>query len=107
MEHKIERSEVVVMFALNFMQDLVQLIHVTDKRTVANYMLWKFVRYRINSLDDRFKDAKDSFYNVLIGRKRSPPRWKICVNQVNSNMGMAVGAMFVREYFDNNSKQVR
>lgn len=58
MEHEIDRSEVVVMFALNFMQDLVQLINTTDKRTVANYMLWKFIRYRINSLDDRFQDAK-------------------------------------------------
>lgn len=58
LEHEIDRSEVVVMFALNFMQDLVQLVQQTDKRTVANYMLWKFVRYRINSLDDRFQDAK-------------------------------------------------
>lgn len=105
LEQHIERNEVIVMFALNFMQDLVQLINNTDKRTVANYMLWKFVRHRINSLDDRFQDAKQQFYNVLIGRKKSPPRWKSCVNQANSNMGMAVGAMFVREYFDDSSKQ--
>lgn len=105
LEQNIERNEVVVMFALNFMQDLVQLINNTDKRTVANYMLWKFVRHRINSLDDRFYEAKQKFYNILIGRKKSPPRWKTCVNQVNSNMGMAVGAMFVREYFDDSSKQ--
>lgn len=58
LEQKIEQSEVVVMFALNFMQDLVQLINTTDRRTLANYMLWKFVRYRINSLDDRFQEAK-------------------------------------------------
>lgn len=105
LEQKIERHEVIVMFALNFIQDVVQLINNTDPKTVANYMLWKFVRHRINSLDDRFQDAKQQFYNVLIGRKKSPPRWKICVNQVNSNMGMAVGAMFVREYFDDSSKQ--
>ncbi|XP_031625441.1 neprilysin-4-like [Contarinia nasturtii] len=105
LEQKIDRNEVIVMFALNFMQDVVHLINNVDARIVANYMLWKFVRHRINSLDDRFQEAKQQFYNVLIGRKQSPPRWKICVNQVNSNMGMAVGAMFVREYFDDNSKQ--
>lgn len=90
LERKIERSEVVVMFALNFMQDLVLLLDSTEPKTIANYMLWKFVRHRINSLDDRFQDAKQQFYNILIGRKKSPPRWKTCVNQVNSNMGMAV-----------------
>lgn len=105
LEQPIDRNEVVVMFALNFMQDVVHLINNTDPKTVANYMLWKFVRHRINSLDDRFQSAKQQFYNILIGRKKSPPRWKTCVNQVNSNMGMAVGAMFVREYFDDNSKQ--
>jgi neprilysin len=42
---------------------------------------------------------------VLFGREKSPPRWKVCVNQVNSNLGMAVGAMFVRKYFDENSKE--
>lgn len=105
LEQKIERNEVIVMFALNYMQDLVLLLDNTEPRTIANYMLWKFVRHRINSLDDRFQDAKQQFYNILIGRKKSPPRWKTCVNQVNSNMGMAVGAMFVREYFDDKSKQ--
>lgn len=105
LEQKIDRDEVIVIFAINFMQELVQLLNTTEPRTVANYMLWKFVRHRINSLDDRFQDAKQEFYNVLIGRKKSPPRWKTCVNQVNSNMGMAVGAMFVREYFDDSSKQ--
>lgn len=35
LEHEIDRNEVVVMFALNFMQDLVQLVNSTDKRIVA------------------------------------------------------------------------
>lgn len=102
---KIDRNETIVMFALSFMKDLVQLLNRTQPKTIANYMLWKFVRHRINSLDDRFHQAKQQFYNVLIGREKSPPRWKSCVNQVNTNMGMAVGAMFVRKYFDENSKQ--
>lgn len=102
---EIDRNETIVMFALSFMKDLVQLLNNTEPKTIKNYMIWKFVRHRINSLDDRFHQAKQQFYNVLIGREKSPPRWKTCVNQVNSNMGMAVGAMFVRKYFDQNSKQ--
>ncbi|XP_001654841.2 neprilysin-2 [Aedes aegypti] len=105
MEKPINSSEFVVMFAVNYMKDLVQLINETEPRTVANYILWRFVRHRINNLDDRFLQAKQKFSNVLFGREKNPPRWKNCVNQVNANMGMAVGAMFVRKYFDENSKR--
>jgi membrane metallo-endopeptidase-like protein 1 len=73
-------------------------------RVVANYVFWRFIRNRINNLDDRFQEAKQTFYYILFGREKSPSRWKNCVSQVNSNMGMAVGSIFVRKYFDEQSK---
>ncbi|KAJ9601452.1 hypothetical protein L9F63_000369, partial [Diploptera punctata] len=97
-------SEPIVVFALNYIQDLVSLIGQTQPRTVANYLLWRFVRHRTNNLDDRFEDAKQKFFYILFGREEAPPRWKVCVTQVNSHLGMAVGAMFVQKYFDENSK---
>lgn len=98
-------NETVVMYAMRYMKSLVLLLERTDDRTVANYLMWRFVRHRINNLDDRFQAAKQRFFYVLFGREESPDRWKTCVNHVNLNMGMAVGAMFVRRYFDDNSKQ--
>lgn len=44
------------------------------------------------------------FYFILFGREQAPPRWKNCISQVNSNMGMALGSMFVKKYFDETSK---
>lgn len=96
--------EPVVNFALRYCEDLVQLLHKTPPRTISNYLLWRFVRHRVNNLDDRFQDAKQKFYHTLLGREETPPRWKTCVAQVNNNMGMAMGSMFVRKYFDENSK---
>uniref|UniRef100_A0A182P2Z4 Uncharacterized protein n=1 Tax=Anopheles epiroticus TaxID=199890 RepID=A0A182P2Z4_9DIPT len=104
-ERPVNRSHYVVMFAMGYMRELVELIDQTEARIVANYLLWRFVRHRINNLDDRFLGAKQRFSNALFGRERNPPRWKNCVTQVNANMGMAVGAMFVRRYFDENSKR--
>ncbi|XP_014272262.1 neprilysin-4 isoform X3 [Halyomorpha halys] len=97
-------SENVVVFALRYLEDLVSLLGRTPSRTVANYLFWRFIRHRVNNLDDRFQDAKQKFYFILFGREESPPRWKSCVAQVNSNMGMAMGAMFVKKYFDEYSK---
>lgn len=104
-ERPVNSSEVVIMFAMNYMKNLVILLSKNEPKTIANYLIWRFVRHRVNNLDDRFQDAKQKFYFVLFGREQSPPRWKTCVNQVNANMGMAVGAMFVRKYFDENSKR--
>uniref|UniRef100_A0A182T4S6 Neprilysin, neutral endopeptidase 1 n=1 Tax=Anopheles maculatus TaxID=74869 RepID=A0A182T4S6_9DIPT len=104
-ERPVNGSDFVVMFAMGYMRELVELLNQTEPRIVANYLLWRFVRHRINNLDDRFLGAKQRFSNALFGRERNPPRWKNCVTQVNANMGMAVGAMFVRRYFDENSKR--
>jgi len=87
-------TEEVVIYAVEYMSKLVTLLDETDPRTVSNYMMWRFVRHRINNVDDRFDDIKQSFYHALFGREESPQRWKVCIAQVNTNMGMAVGSMF-------------
>lgn len=101
----VSESEQVVIYAVDYMKQLVTLLASTEPRTIANYMMWRFVRHRINNLDDRFDDIKQSFYHSLFGREESPQRWKVCIAQVNTNMGMAVGSMFVSRYFDDNSKR--
>lgn len=103
-DRPVDGNEKVIMFAKNYMQQLVKLIDKTEPSIVANYILWRFVRHRANNLDNKFLEAKQVFYQECFGRETSPPRWKSCVTQVNSNMGMAVGALFVRKFFDEKSK---
>ncbi|KAK4872108.1 hypothetical protein RN001_016232 [Aquatica leii] len=100
----IHSNQLVVCFSVPYYHDLVSLLSNTSSRTVANYLLWRFVRHRVNNLDKKFQDAKQRFYYVLFGREKLPPRWQTCVTQVNSNMGMALGRMFVQRYFDEISK---
>ncbi|XP_065371462.1 neprilysin-4 [Calliphora vicina] len=104
-QRPIEPSEEIVIYATDYMEELVNLLSDTDSKTIANYLLWRFVRHRINNVDDRFDDVKQTFYHALFGREESPSRWKVCISQVNTNMGMALGSMFVRKYFDENSKK--
>lgn len=63
------------------------------------------MRHRLNNLDARYLELKQRFNYVLYGREKQPPRWQFCVTQVNTHMGMALGALFVQRYFDANSKQ--
>ncbi|CAH1957222.1 unnamed protein product [Acanthoscelides obtectus] len=94
----------VACYCAKFLQDLFYLISNTEPRTLQNYVVWRFVRHRTSNLDERFSKAKQRFYHVLFGREKSPPRWQFCVAQVNSDMGMALGSLFVKRYFDKQSK---
>ncbi|KAF5284505.1 hypothetical protein FQR65_LT13521 [Abscondita terminalis] len=104
MSGPIHSNQLVVCYSLVYYHELVTLLSNTSSRTIANYLLWRFVRHRINNLDKRFQEAKQRFYYVIFGREKLPPRWQTCVTQVNSNMGMALGRMFVQRYFDEMSK---
>lgn len=104
LQRHVKDTETVVCFCWNYMHNLVSLITRTSPRTIANYVLWRFIRHRVNNLDERFEQAKQRFYKVIFGREKSPPRWQVCVSQVNSNLGMALGHMFVEKYFDERSK---
>lgn len=105
LEKSVSKDQNVVIFAVDYMKNMVKLFSMTEQRTISNYLFWRFVRHRVNNLDDRFQEAKQKFFFTLFGREQSPPRRKNCVLQLNTNMGMAVGAMFVRKYFDENSKK--
>ena len=73
-------------------------------RIVANYVIWRFIRNRINNLDKRFQKAQQELYRSLYGREETPQRWKICVEYGNGILGNSVGALFVKKYFDEQSK---
>ncbi|CAH1160108.1 unnamed protein product [Phaedon cochleariae] len=94
----------VACYCARYLHELLYLLSNTNPRTLQNYLIWRFVRHRTNNLDQRFLDAKQRFYYILFGREKNPPRWQFCVSQVNSNMGMAIGSLFVRKYFDQQSK---
>jgi len=118
---ELSADENVVIYALPYFQKLVSLVESTDARyvprlsflakysislrTVANYVLWRFIRHRINNLDRRFEAAQHGLYRMLYGREETPERSRFCVSYVNGNLGNVVGAMFVRKHFDQQSKK--
>ena len=69
----------------------------------------------------RFERIQNELYRLLYGREEIPARWKVtklpcwfllylvhyqfCIAYVNGNLGMSVGSLFVRKYFDGQSKQ--
>lgn len=52
---EVKPEENVVVFALKYFQNLVKLIEITPSRTVANYLMWRFMRHRVNYLGKKFQ----------------------------------------------------
>ncbi|KAL7837817.1 hypothetical protein SRHO_G00275280 [Serrasalmus rhombeus] len=98
-------SEPVVVYATEYLQKVSNLISSTNKSTLNNYMMMKVVRKMVSILDHRFQDAEQRFLEVMYGTKKScTPRWKLCVSDTDSALGFALGALFVKATFAEDSK---
>ena len=98
-------EEPVIVYATSYFVNLTTLLRTTPKKTVANYIFWRFVYNRIGNLDKRFLEVQQTYFKSLYGTQQRADRWKTCVVYVNKNMGMAVGALFVRKHFNEQSKE--
>lgn len=99
-----QNKTVLLQLGVKYYENLYYVLLQTENATLANYMIWRFVLFSMNSLDDHFRSAWNDFNAAITGQVEPNPLWKICVNQVNWNMGMATSSMFIRKYFDESSK---
>lgn len=100
-------SEPVVVYAVEYLEKVSDLISKTNKSLLNNYMIMKVVRKMVSILDQRFQDAEQRFLEVMYGTKKScTPRWKLCVSDTDSALGFALGAMFVKATFAEDSKNI-
>ncbi|XP_055852759.1 neprilysin-4-like [Episyrphus balteatus] len=99
-----ENQTVLMQLGVQYYENLYYVLLQTENVTMANYMIWRSVLFVMISLDDNFRGAWDDFNTAVTGQVEPNPLWKICVNQVNWNMGMATSGMFIRKYFDESSK---
>uniref|UniRef100_A0A8C7T749 Endothelin-converting enzyme 1 n=1 Tax=Oncorhynchus mykiss TaxID=8022 RepID=A0A8C7T749_ONCMY len=100
-------SEPVVVYAKDYLQKVSDLIASTNKSVLNNYMIMKVVRKMVSILDKKFQDAEQRFFEVMYGTKKScTPRWKLCVSDTDSALGFALGALFVKATFAEDSKAI-
>ncbi|XP_070560604.1 endothelin-converting enzyme homolog isoform X2 [Ptychodera flava] len=101
----ITMDENLVLYAPEFLQHVSDLILRTPARILNNYMIWKVAHRMAPFLNQDFRDASAEFAEALYGTNSKTDLWRFCVTDTDGSIGMALGAMFVREAFDGNSKQ--
>lgn len=80
-----------------------------DKESLADwktYMRWHLVHADAPFLSAAFLNENFDFYGkTLQGKKELRPRWKRCTDEVDNNLGEALGQVYVEKYFGPDAKQ--
>lgn len=99
-------DETVIVYDLPFFEQFDELLKVTPKRAIANYIMWRVAADSTNYLTDKLRKRQLEYAMAIIGQQTEEPRWKECIDLVTSNFEIAVSALYVRKYFNQDSKAV-
>jgi membrane metallo-endopeptidase-like protein 1 len=99
-------SEAIVSYAMSYFKELGKLLMRTERRVVQNYALWRLIMELVPHLSEDYLEKRAEFRRVLTGVLSERNRWNQCIDYTNKKLGMAVGAMFIRDNFNQESKEV-
>ncbi|XP_050420480.1 neprilysin-1-like isoform X2 [Adelges cooleyi] len=101
----IEGDELVVSYAMTYFTQLGLLMKKTDRRIIHNYVIWRLVQSTVlPHMIDEYQYKRLDFKKILLGILSERSRWRDCVDWTNKQLGMAVGALFIRDNFSLESK---
>ncbi|CAN7986084.1 unnamed protein product, partial [Ixodes hexagonus] len=102
-------TQEVVVYAPEYMANMTALVQEylassDGKVIICNYLAWSMVHSMVSYLSEPFREASKVLRKALMGSDGSDTAWRYCVTDTNAVIGFALGAMFVREVFDGDSK---
>ena len=75
--------------------------------TLKALMLWSVIRSSSSYLTDEIREANfDFFGKTMSGRQEDYPLWKRATNQVENQMGEALGRIYCKKFFPETSKKM-
>lgn len=98
-------DEPIVIYAMPYIVQLSTIMAERNDRIVQNYVLWRLVMSLVTFFVDDFQKQRVEFHRILLGIKSERHRWSQCVDWTNKKVGMAVGALFIRDNFNSESKE--
>jgi len=101
----LESIETMVVTQTTAIAEAAQMFEDTPLETWKSYLTYHLIRTNAAFLPSAFDDANFDFYSsTLRGVEEQRERWKRGVQQVNANMGEAVGQVYISRFFPASSK---
>ncbi|KAK9881775.1 hypothetical protein WA026_017293 [Henosepilachna vigintioctopunctata] len=101
----ITSEEPIVVYGLSYFVELGKILENTNTRTIHNYIFWRFVMSLSSHMIGDYQKERVEFRKILQGVQSERHRWSQCVDWTNKKLGLAVGALFVRDNFNHESKE--
>ncbi|MFW9601268.1 MAG: M13 family metallopeptidase, partial [Prevotella sp.] len=90
-----------------FMTGLDKLMSLQTADEIKALMEWDVIQNSASYLSDEIREANfDFFGKTMSGRKEDYPLWKRATNQVEAQMGEALGRMYSKRFFPESSKKM-
>ncbi|XP_017776001.1 PREDICTED: neprilysin-2-like [Nicrophorus vespilloides] len=102
---KFTDDEPVVAYGLSYFIEMGRLLRITDRRVIHNYVMWRLIMALVPHMIDDYQRERVDFRKILLGIQSERHRWSQCVEWTNKKLGMAVGALFIHENFNHESKE--
>ena len=98
-------TDTVTVLAPKVMHGISSIIDRQSPRTLQNYMIWRFMMRRAWNMPKRFRKLAEQFAHAFRGTNGEEPRSVTCAFQVNTIMSSAVSKIYIKEYFDKNTRK--
>ncbi|KAG5675325.1 hypothetical protein PVAND_005236 [Polypedilum vanderplanki] len=76
----------------------------TKKRTLANYVAWRIMQVSMFLMGEDIRQIFFSFEQSTFGNEDYEQRWKLCTSLVADKAPVAIGALYISEYFSEADK---
>jgi neprilysin len=104
-EVQIKDDEVIIVSVKSFFKDLEQILRDTPKRTMANYVMWRITEASSLFLTENLRKRQLKYSTEVSGAQDLEPRWKECVDITTSSLPISVAALYIRQFFREDSKK--
>lgn len=99
-------EETIILTQPSFVTELTQVLENTPIKVWQNYLRWHTISDFASALPKAYVEANFDFYaKTLSGTEKIRDRWKRGVAVVQSNLGEAVGQIYVEKHFSATAKE--
>ncbi|CAM6031901.1 unnamed protein product, partial [Sphagnum compactum] len=106
LRNNVTENEQIIVNVPTFIQKVDALIAETDRRVLANYMLWRVVLQSFATLGKKWRELAQEYNTVITGQAREEPRWEQCMSSLTGSLGIALSSLYVRHNFKGDSKHI-
>lgn len=98
-------NDVIIIREIEVLRNISIIINEESPRIIQNYLIWRFMMSQIDYMTKRFRLIKQEFNKIFQGIKIEKPRAIKCVNYITRYMGLPVSRLYIKTYFDENSRR--